>query len=528
MAPKSPKKEERVPSETNRERASKPKFDWFLATDGASDYEVFKERVELYYENNEISSGRRSGIFLEAISTCVYKLIRDRIHPEVPKSKSLEEIFQVLDSHFVEKINIRASRYTFNRIKQESGESLAEFLARIREAASDCDFGDFLKEQGLNTGLLLKLRVAAIEDRVLDRFVMGVANDHIQQVLLEENPQTIAIAFDKARTIQMAQDQSGNQVNAVQQKFNRNQSGLPGRKAIAEQPRNLSGPPGRKAPIAGDTKEDTKGDANGGDTKESCFRCGKSRHHINECPARLVTCYRCGKRGHFQQWCRAGGYVNTIDEVDRNPVHIVLEINNRKIKFQIDCGSCANIIDYELFKSIVMNEELKPILSTLRTYSGERLNVVGHIGFQVVHDNQAARVEFLIHRGKRGDPLLGRPGLDVLFPNWRSIFRDTSKNQHNIKDTICEIQSDLLEMLKSKFPKVFDGNIGESIEQFKADIILEDNHRKIVAKPYNLPFGLRDAVEAELHRLVKEGILEPVITTSYASPMVVVAKKDGK
>ena len=46
-------------------------------------------------------------------------------------------------------------------------------------------------------------------------------------------------------------------------------------------------------------------------------------------------------------------------------------------------------------------------------------------------------------------------------------------------------------------------------------------------RPRPLPYALRGRVGAELDRLVAEGIIEPVESAEWASPLVVVDKKDG-
>ena len=57
---------------------SKPRFDHFLVSDKSKDYILFRERVELFFETNEVPEDKRCKIFLSSISECVYGLIHDR------------------------------------------------------------------------------------------------------------------------------------------------------------------------------------------------------------------------------------------------------------------------------------------------------------------------------------------------------------------------------------------------------------------------------------------------------------------
>lgn len=59
------------------------------------------------------------------------------------------------------------------------------------------------------------------------------------------------------------------------------------------------------------------------------------------------------------------------------------------------------------------------------------------------------------------------------------------------------------------------------------DLTLDENTKPIFFKPYHVPYGLRDAVEAEIKRLSDLGIIYPVRNSAWASPVVIVNKPDG-
>jgi hypothetical protein len=184
----------------------------------------------------------------------------------------------------------------------------------------------------------------------------------------------------------------------------------------------------------------------------------------------------------------------------------------------VDSGACSNIISPELYFQFNREYQLKPYSKIIRNFSGTPLNVKGQVQCPVQIGNQSAEVEFLVvDSNGKGEALLGRPGLDVIFPGWRRNFE---------VDKILTVNeckaSDYLVNLRQRYESVFDGNLNESISGFVAEILLAENHRAIVAKPYNIPFGLRDDVELELKRLVDAGVIEPVTSSRYASPIVVV------
>lgn len=95
-------------------------------------------------------------------------------------------------------------------------------------------------------------------------------------------------------------------------------------------------------------------------------------------------------------------------------------------------------------------------------------------------------------------------------------------------NTVRKINVDEMKRnIQSKFKKVFSNDMFQPIKDFEAEIILKPDAPPIFCKPYSVPFGLREKVEEELDRLVKEGILIPIKHSNRASPIIVVKKTNG-
>lgn len=112
-------------------------------------------------------------------------------------------------------------------------------------------------------------------------------------------------------------------------------------------------------------------------------------------------------------------------------------------------------------------------------------------------------------------PLLGRDWLSVIFGNWKSFFE------------ISAIRTDASENFILEYPKVFDDDYSGVIKDFVADISIDRNATPIFHGAYTVPYGLRDKVDKELTRLLDCGILTQVKYSKWASPLVVVEKKNG-
>ena len=98
--------------------------------DAATDaVESYAERAQLFFEANDIAAGKQTAVFLSAIGTKTYQLLRDLMAPTLPKEKSFEDIVGVLNEHFQPKPLVIAERFYFHRSQQGVGESIADFVA---------------------------------------------------------------------------------------------------------------------------------------------------------------------------------------------------------------------------------------------------------------------------------------------------------------------------------------------------------------------------------------------------------------
>ena len=74
---------------------------------------------------------------------------------------------------------------------------------------------------------------------------------------------------------------------------------------------------------------------------------------------------------------------------------------------------------------------------------------------------------------------------------------------------------------------ILDENRNTTIEGFEANLVLKENASPIFHKACAVPFALTEKFERNLEELVKEGILIPTRSASWASPIVIVRKNDG-
>ena len=121
-----------------------------------------------FFIANAIGCGNQTkckAILLRAIGKKTYRFLEDLCTPQKPNEKSLEEITQRLLEHFRPKHLVVAEGFKFYKAKQEEGESISNFLVRLKHLTSTCEFGSFLKSA------------------LRDKFVCGFKDDKIQEKL---------------------------------------------------------------------------------------------------------------------------------------------------------------------------------------------------------------------------------------------------------------------------------------------------------------------------------------------------------
>ena len=139
------------------------------------------------------------------------------------------------------------------------------------------------------------------------------------------------------------------------------------------------------------------------------------------------------------------------------------------------------------------------------------MKVLGSITVTVDYQGQQEEPPLLVVKGS-GASLLGRNWLKKIRLDWQGI---------------CQLQQipDLHETLQ-KYDDVFDDGLGE-IKGMEARIDVDPMAQPRFCKARPVPFALRDKVEAELERLQRAGIIEPVQSAEWAAPIVPVVKGDG-
>ena len=148
--------------------------------------DAYLERVQAYFDANEIPAAKRVAVLLSVIGPKAYAILRSLTAPETPQSKSLESLTKSLKNHYSPKPITIAERYHFHLRNQAPTENVAEYIAELRRLASTCEFGTFL------------------EEALRDRLVCGLRSDSTRKKLLTESKLTLAKAVEFAQCMELA------------------------------------------------------------------------------------------------------------------------------------------------------------------------------------------------------------------------------------------------------------------------------------------------------------------------------------
>ena len=90
-----------------------------------------------------------------------------------------------------------------------------------------------------------------------------------------------------------------------------------------------------------------------------------------------------------------------------------------------------------------------------------------------------------------------------------------------------KVQNESVEQLLEKHKALFSEGLG-TLNDYEATFQIDDTVRPKYCKARPVPYAMKSLVEAELKRLCKEGIIEPVSFSEWAAPIAPILKPDRK
>ena len=202
----------------------------------SSDWENWIERIELWFMTQEMDNdNKKKATVLTHLAPEAYKLVKNLLHPKKPSEATYGEITAKLTDHLMPASNPIIERYKFYSRYRKDGETVADFVADLRQIARKCDFNDKL------------------EENLRDRIVCGINNQAVQKRLLAIGATlTYKTSIETALAMEVAAAQSASMRGG-----------------------------GEASQV--DRVELSRVEMKKSDNELKCFRCGGNSHLANRC-----------------------------------------------------------------------------------------------------------------------------------------------------------------------------------------------------------------------------------------------------
>ena len=492
---------------------SKDSIDQFLISGHASEvqkrWKKWRRAFQYFIEAKGITDpDRQRSMLLHKAGLQIQEIFEDLEDPVAQADRpgdgnAFKQAVRMLDEHFAYTVNPTFERHVFRQMSPNVGENATQFCTRLRTQAKLCAF-------------------AADDEHIRDQMIATCIDVDLQRSLLSKSNLPLQVLLEKFRV----RESSGIQVRSMATS-------------------SVSASPSSVDAVRSTTSS----------TRSPCTRCNRVGHasSADDCPARRRRCNTCSKVGHYAVCCRSQGgtsssnasrsshaqprdagthHVSLPDQCDEalssdfmianigsqhshtGKFRVDVHVNGKPLNMELDTGAQLSIIPEALWKQLWGDVKLNATKTALCTFSGAPLTVVGEACVDVQYQSQHVQEKIIVVK-EGTNPLFGRNWLSNIRLDWHTICSVSSAPRTSDSESVLD-----------EFPSVFEGGLGK-IHDSEAVIHIASG---AIPKCYSarpLPYAMKPQVDVELDRLIKEGVLVPVESSEWASPIVVVKKADG-
>ena len=93
---------------------------------------------------NEVPETKKVPVFVSVLDSKTYIVPRISVVPTIPQDKFFEDLVSVLKNNFNPKSLVIEERFQFHQHAENIGESIADYLAELRQFTIHCQYGTHL------------------------------------------------------------------------------------------------------------------------------------------------------------------------------------------------------------------------------------------------------------------------------------------------------------------------------------------------------------------------------------------------
>lgn len=497
-----------------------------------SSFTNYMERLEHLSSFNGWTEANKKSVLIALTGPVVYDELK-LIFPTVELAtlnyadmvKKLKERFDKVDPDMMQRFHF------YNRF-QKGDESAESFILSVKLQAELCNFQQFK------------------ETAIRDRLIMGMLDKELQKSLLMSEELTLAVIEKKLLSSEVANKQTRamtgelktDQVHSVKSRLG-----------------DKVGESSREYRSRYDNQYGSR-NFNRNDKRVSFRARSPSGHRARRSYANAV-CNYCKKKGHLRRDCysyqnrysvrfvkenddkdtsydfkRSAGRESSDEETDgmeclmisavkmiNEPCMITAKVQNRSVRMEIDSGSAVSVIGQADYKKLFCGVPMVRSSRHLVVVDGARLRILGEILVQVELNGVVDEQKLIVLECSNSFvPLIGRSWLDRFYPGWRSGFTNATMINNLAQDKGIE---GIVNGLKTKYSKIFDKDFSEPVVGYEGDLVLKSD-QPIFKKAYTVPYKLKEKMEKHLEMLEQQKVITPIKASEWASPVIVVVKKD--
>uniref|UniRef100_A0A914WLJ4 Reverse transcriptase domain-containing protein n=1 Tax=Plectus sambesii TaxID=2011161 RepID=A0A914WLJ4_9BILA len=273
----------------------------------------------------------------------------------------------------------------------------------------------------------------------------------------------------------------------------------------------------------------------------TCTQCGGNDHRADTCRFKTATCRQCAKVGHIARVCRSAAQnvspgspsktngskkrngkreksnqvtvamdhvqVSTLDTskdtsnvllADPKRMKVALSVNGHPVLLEYDTGAAVTVINEKTWADLG-KPNLKQSYICCHDFNGNEIALKGQVAVELCHcslNHSSSTTSYVFSVSPSPHP--------------KGVEREQ-----------------LINGLLNDFLLIFEPGLGHCTK-VKAHLKLKKDARPKFIRARPLPFAVYEAVNNEIDRWEKMGIIQPVNHSEWAAPIVIAPKPGGE